>query len=269
MQGLGIHERPEYEGLEYEEHGTQYCEVTIYITPSETYPDPAKAFSMTTIGSRFTDTYQAIAREALRHLCQLYEDPIANTPMKFFPPCDKTSPTWIARMEALQAPDADPTMKYMATYLLALTDHLDDRTNEMKKCISRAEGAERYARGVYLKYVEAESHAADARSREAAIADSLTTTKDLQAQQLKEAYLAVRPKRMFAMLGQEPVIMEGHPAHPPRRRTNPAPPPEDHEAGTLFPATQPRGRVDPHSDDETVEGPRQHRSAAALIDEVD
>jgi hypothetical protein len=211
--------------------------------------------------------------------------------MKFFPPDDKTLPAWTARMEALQAQDDDPTMKHMATYLLALDELYDKRATELKNCIGRAELAEVYARGVYVQYTEAESHAAAARSREAALAEKLIVAKELHAQQLKEAYLATRPRRrMLAMLGPEPVILEGTPVHPPRRRMNPAvpptpppfeadedgslipvtqPPPEDLEAGTLLPSTRPQGRVDPHSDDETVEGPRQPRSAASLIDEVD
>jgi hypothetical protein len=44
---------------------------------------------VTTTGFRFGDTYQAVARKALRHLCQIYEEPIARTPMQFFPPLDK------------------------------------------------------------------------------------------------------------------------------------------------------------------------------------
>jgi hypothetical protein len=43
MQRLGIQERPKYEGREYEEHGTERCEVTIYIAKSEDFPDIAKA----------------------------------------------------------------------------------------------------------------------------------------------------------------------------------------------------------------------------------
>jgi hypothetical protein len=211
--------------------------------------------------------------------------------MKFFPPDDKTLSAWISRMEALQAQDDDPTMKHMATYLLALDDLYDKQATELGKCIDRAQLAEVYARGVYVQYTEAESHAAAARSREAALAEKLIVARELHAQQLKEAYLATRPRRrMFAMLGPEPAILEGVPIHPPGRRRNPVvpptpppseadeegslipatqPPPEDLEAGTLFPSTQPQGRVDPYSDDETVEGPRQPRSAAALIDEVD
>ena len=65
IQRLGIQERLEYEGREYEEHDTDCCEVIIYIARSEDFPNIANAWSMTTIGFRFTDTYQAVARKAL------------------------------------------------------------------------------------------------------------------------------------------------------------------------------------------------------------
>jgi hypothetical protein len=93
VQRLGIQERPEYEGQEYEEHGTECCEVTVYIAKSEDFPDLADAWSTTATRFRFTDTYQDVARKALQHLCQIYEEPNARTPMRFFPPQEKNRPT--------------------------------------------------------------------------------------------------------------------------------------------------------------------------------
>ena len=43
LQKLRVKDRPEYEGREYEEHGTEWCEVTIYIRKSEEFPDLTKA----------------------------------------------------------------------------------------------------------------------------------------------------------------------------------------------------------------------------------
>ena len=57
---------------------------------------------MTVTKFSFTDTYQVVARKALQYFCQIYEEPIARTPMWFFPPLDKNRRTWKARMEALQ-----------------------------------------------------------------------------------------------------------------------------------------------------------------------
>jgi hypothetical protein len=57
MHRLGIQKRPEYEGREYEELGTERCEVTIYIAKSDDFLDIAEAWSMTATGFRFADTY--------------------------------------------------------------------------------------------------------------------------------------------------------------------------------------------------------------------
>ena len=43
LQKLGVKDRPEYEGHEYEEHGTERCEVTVYIGKSEEFPDLTEA----------------------------------------------------------------------------------------------------------------------------------------------------------------------------------------------------------------------------------
>ena len=85
-------------------------------------------WSPSTIGFRFVDTYQVVARKALWHLCQIYEELIARTPMRFFPPLEKNRRVWRARMEALQRRDAQedsPTMVHLATYLIALDEQYD------------------------------------------------------------------------------------------------------------------------------------------------
>jgi len=102
IQKLGTKDRLEYEGREYEEHETERCEVTIYIGKSEDFPNIAESWSMTVIGVWFADTYQAVARKALRYLCQIYEKPITHTPMRFFPPKEKDRPVWRTRIELLQ-----------------------------------------------------------------------------------------------------------------------------------------------------------------------
>jgi len=101
LQKLGVKDRPEYEGREYEKHGTERCEVTVYIGKSEEFLDITEAWNVTAIGFCFVDTYQAVARKALWYLCQIYEEPIARTPMKFLPPLEKNRRVWRARMEAL------------------------------------------------------------------------------------------------------------------------------------------------------------------------
>jgi hypothetical protein len=70
-------------------HGTERFKVTVHIGKSEEFPDLAEGWSVTATGFRFVDTNKVVARKALRHLCQIYEEPIARTPMRFFPPLDK------------------------------------------------------------------------------------------------------------------------------------------------------------------------------------
>ena len=69
LQKLGVKDRPEYEGCEYEKHGTERCEVTVYIGKSEEFINITEAWNVTATGFRFVDTYQVVARKALRHLC--------------------------------------------------------------------------------------------------------------------------------------------------------------------------------------------------------
>ena len=69
LQKLRVKDRPEYEGCEYEKHGTERCEVTIYIGKSEEFPSITEAWNVTAIGFHFIDTYQVVARKALWYLC--------------------------------------------------------------------------------------------------------------------------------------------------------------------------------------------------------
>ena len=69
LQKLGVKDCPEYEGHEYEKHDTERCEVTVYIGKSEEFLDITEAWNVAAIGFCFVDTYQVVARKALRHLC--------------------------------------------------------------------------------------------------------------------------------------------------------------------------------------------------------
>jgi len=69
LQKLRVKDRLEYEGREYEKHGTKRCEVTVYIGKSEEFPDITKARNVTATRFRFIDTYQVVASKALWYLC--------------------------------------------------------------------------------------------------------------------------------------------------------------------------------------------------------
>jgi hypothetical protein len=249
LQRLGVKDRPEYEGREYMKHGTERCKVTVYIGKSEEFPDLAEGWSVTATGFRFVDTYQVVARKALRHLCQIYEEPIARTPMRFFPPLDKNRQVWRARLEALYGQgqqEDNPTVVHMTTYLLALDEQYDRQAAELRECLHRAEEAEIFSRMLEVQLAEAHASVANAESREAALAEAHQVDRDRHAQELEDAYLVTSAKRRtLARESLEPLILEGIPVHPPeRRRTNvaapPAPPPSEvSEVEPLLPLTQP------------------------------
>ena len=90
-----------------------------------------------------------MARKALRYLCQIYEEPIARTPMQFFPPLDRNRRAWRARMEALQGRDAQEdslTVVQLTTYLLALDEQYDQQALELMTCLHQAKEAEIFNR---------------------------------------------------------------------------------------------------------------------------
>ena len=89
LKKLRVKDCPDYEGCEFEKQGTERCEVTIYIEKSEEFLDLTEAWNVTATGFLFIDTYQVVARKAMQYLCQIYEEPIARTTMRFFPPLDK------------------------------------------------------------------------------------------------------------------------------------------------------------------------------------
>ena len=135
LQKLRVKDRPEYEGHEYEKHGTERCEVTIYIGKSEEFLDLTEAWNVTATGFLFIDTYQVVARKAMQYLCQIYEEPIAHTPMRFFPPLDKNRRAWRARMEVLQGRESQedsPTVVHLTTYLLAPDEQYDRQALELR-----------------------------------------------------------------------------------------------------------------------------------------
>jgi hypothetical protein len=83
---LGIRSQPEYDGREFVEHGTKKCVMTVYIGSSPHHVE----WSVTAAGHRFRDTWQVVARRALMALCQIYEEEVADTPLRFFPPFRET-----------------------------------------------------------------------------------------------------------------------------------------------------------------------------------
>jgi len=214
MSRIGLLDHPEYVGREYEEYGTERCEVIIYVGGSKDFPNIGP-WVVSTIGFRFEGTYQSVARKALRYLCQIYERPICRTPMRFFPPLTRDSPVWVARMRTLEGPElreSDPTTVFMSTYLLSLDKQYDRHATHLKKCIRRAEEAENQIRNLQVQLAEAKAQAARAESHEATTIEAFKQAEDRHTQQLKNIYLVTRAKRRTLVLeGRECLILDGIP----------------------------------------------------------
>lgn len=250
--------RPEYEGREFEEYGTERCHMTIRIGTGDQFPDK-QSFVVTTIGFRFADTYQAVAHKALRMLCQIYEREVAHSPIRFFPPYIRRRPVWLARMRTLEGRELredDPTVVFMAAYLLTLDDFMDKQSARLRRQILRAEEAETMVRRLQVQLAEAQAQIAIAESREAAAKEALKEAEDRHGQQLKDAYLVTRPKRrMLRLEEQEIPILEGIPitSHAKEKGGPSVPPPTEDsrrssEVGSMeeevLPLSQPPPRDD-------------------------
>lgn len=210
---LGIMEHPEYVGREYHEYGTDRCEVTIHVGASERYRD-TRPWSVSTIGFRFADTYQAVARKALRYLCQMYERPIRTTAMRFFPPLDRNRPTWMARMRTIEGAsmrEDSPTVVAMTGYLLALDELYDEHAAALRRCIRRAEEAETREGALRTKLAEARAKEAEAESRAVAAAEALKAAQDRYTRLLNEAYAATQAHKRNIGISEEQMVLEGIP----------------------------------------------------------
>jgi hypothetical protein len=134
----------------------------------------------------------------------------------------------------------------MTEYLLALDEQYDKPAAKLRDYITRTMEAEVYTRRLYVYYAKTQARVAIVKSREFALAEALRTAEERHTEQLWIAYIITRPnRRMLAADGQEPVILDGIPVHPPQRRRMdpavlPAPPPSEvPDAEPLLPLTQP------------------------------
>jgi hypothetical protein len=100
--------------------------------------------------------------------------------------------------------------------------------------------------------------------------------EDRHAQELEDTYLIARAKRMTLWANrQEPLILEGIPAHPlERRRTDVAvplapPPMEVSEIEPFLPLTQPPPREEANPQPSAAAEPQEPRNEVVRFDEVD
>ncbi|PVH34292.1 hypothetical protein PAHAL_8G187900 [Panicum hallii] len=170
LEDLGVTERPRYYSREYEHHGTLRCRVILVIART------------TATGFRHQDTYPLAIRKALRYLCRIFEEHLAPTPAKFFPPAIRT-PVWEARMRNLERRRHEEGPLYqVATYLAALDQLFDEQANLLREQTHRAEQAELAVRLQQIRAAHAEARAAAAVSNEAVAQESLRQARDRRMQ---------------------------------------------------------------------------------------
>jgi hypothetical protein len=64
----------------------------------------------------------------LRALCQIYEEEVVSTLLRFFLPFQRNHPVWMPRMRALEGQQLlqdDPSVVYLTAYLLTLDAQYD------------------------------------------------------------------------------------------------------------------------------------------------
>jgi hypothetical protein len=191
---LGIRSQPEYDGREFVGHGTEKCVVVVYIGSSLHHVE----LSVTAAGHRFKDTCQVVAHKALRTLCQIYEEELVDTPLRFFPPFQRNHPVWMARMHALEGQqllEDDPTVVYLTAYLLTLDVHYDFLARHHCQMIARAEDADKLNRKLHVDLTTAQARATTLESREVIAVEALKLAKDEHVQKLMEAYLVSHNQR--------------------------------------------------------------------------
>jgi hypothetical protein len=220
---LGIRSQPEYDGREFIEHGIEKCVVTVYIGSSPHHVE----WSVTAARHRFKDTFPVVARKALRALCQIYEEEVVDTPLRFFPPFQRDRPVWMARMRALEGQqllEDDPTVVYLTAYLLTLDAQYDFLARHHRQMIARAEDAEKRNRQLHVDLTTAQARVAALESHEVIAVEALKQAKDEHVQKLMEAYLVTHNQRRALRIQEhassnpvqprravDPQILEGHP----------------------------------------------------------
>jgi hypothetical protein len=197
--------------------------VTVYIGSSPHHVE----WSVTAAGHRFRDTCQVIARKALRALCQIYEEEVADTPLRFFLPFQRNRPVWMARMRALEGQQLlkdDPTVVYLTAYLLTVDVQYDFLTRHHRQMIARAEDAEKRNHKLHVDLTTAQARATALESCEVIAVEALKQAKDEHVQKLMEAYLVTHNQRralriqepassnpVQSIRAEDPHILEGHP----------------------------------------------------------
>jgi outer membrane murein-binding lipoprotein Lpp len=216
---MGIRKKPEYVWKEYRENGVEKCSMAVYLGESRNYPNHPP-FQVTFIGHRFPDTCQSVARKALKQLCQNYSREISETPLRYFPPSNKNTPTWRKRLQALSGGDPtedDPTIVYMAGYLHTLDNHYDDLSSHCTHLNSRVESLEQQVKELKQEKASLQECLDIAEGEEANTHEAYRTLKMDYDKKLKK----LAPKKKI----QKKTTNRGCQMEKKKKKTPPAPPP--------------------------------------------
>jgi outer membrane murein-binding lipoprotein Lpp len=220
---MGIRKKPEYVWKEYLENGMEKCSMAVYLGESRNYPNHP-SFQVTFTGHRFLDTCQNVARKTLRQLCQGYSKVIFETPLRYFPPSNKDTPTWRKRLQALSGGDPiedDPTIVYMAGYLHTLDNQYDDLASHCTHLNSRVESLEQKVRELTREKASLQESLEIAEGEETNTREAYRTLKMDYDKKLKKLAPARKIRKKTKSQGcQTEQKEEAPPALPPSRIGN-------------------------------------------------
>src|SRR6266498_5737927 len=167
LMRFGYVHHPEYRIQEFEESGTQKCEVYLNIFQTPEHPD-WPPWSVQVMGSRRKDACQKAARTTLLQFCQDHEREIEYIAVRYYPVTNPERPTWRNRIRRLQGwgqTENNPTLVATVKYLLALDSYLEDRLWDMIDYTMRAEEAEAKSRALEIQLENAQATTAEAEHR--------------------------------------------------------------------------------------------------------
>jgi len=115
-------------------------------------------------------------------------------------------------LEGCELREDNPTVVFMARYLLTLDEEYDKQATKLKECNHKAEEAEKQIRKLCVQLAESKAQVTISESREIAAIEALKQADDRHAQELKDAYLVTRVKRRALILGgKECDVLDGIP----------------------------------------------------------
>lgn len=197
------------------------------------------------------DTCQLAARKALRYLCHMYDWHLGSSPLRYFPPLDRSRPAWAARIRnlgGLGTSKNDPTLVAMSSYSLSQEELCDTLNKRVKYLVARIKFNDNLWLEATQAKLKAEARAASAESRATLVELDLKEQTERYNQLLRDVHLAERAKcKDCPETLTEPLVLEGvpilHVSNPRRKIGDDVP---------AIPPVSPRGTEDEDPGDAAV-----------------